>query len=74
MGRIAAGPPKGGLLVLARQSDALLLLSATPHDGYDRSFASLLELLDPSLIDGGRPREDVIAHIVHRLRNTLVFN
>lgn len=56
--------------VLARQSDALLLLSATPHDGYDRSFASLLELLDPSLSDGkGRPREDAYrAHVVRRLK------
>ena len=56
--------------VLARQSDALLLLTATPHDGYDRSFASLLELLDPSLVDGkGRPREQAYrAHVVRRLK------
>ena len=27
--------------VLARRCDSLLLLTATPHDGYDRSFASL---------------------------------
>jgi len=39
-------------LVLAKAADALVLLSATPHDGHDRSFASLLELLDPSLTDG----------------------
>ncbi|MGO9598087.1 MAG: DEAD/DEAH box helicase, partial [Isosphaeraceae bacterium] len=38
--------------VLARRCDSLLLLTATPHDGYDRSFASLCELLDPSLVDG----------------------
>ena len=38
--------------VLARQSDGLLLLTATPHDGYDAHFASLMELLDPSLVDG----------------------
>jgi superfamily II DNA or RNA helicase len=38
--------------VLARRCDALLLLTATPHDGNDRSFASLCELLDPSLVDG----------------------
>lgn len=56
--------------VLARQADALLLLSATPHDGYDRSFASLLELLDPSLLDGkGRPREQAYRqHVVRRLK------
>jgi hypothetical protein len=38
--------------VLARRCDALLLLTATPHDGHDRSFASLCALLDPSLVDG----------------------
>ena len=38
--------------LLARQCDALLLLTATPHDGQDRSFASLCELLDASLVDG----------------------
>jgi SNF2 family DNA or RNA helicase len=37
--------------VLARRCDSLLLLTATPHDGNDRSFASLCELLDPSLVD-----------------------
>lgn len=56
--------------VLARKTDALLLLTATPHDGYDRSFASLLELLDPSLLDGkGKPREDVYRnHVIRRLK------
>jgi hypothetical protein len=39
-------------LVLAKAYDALVLLTATPHDGHDRSFASLLELLDPSLTAG----------------------
>ncbi len=38
--------------VLARKCDSLLLLTATPHDGNDRSFASIIELLDPSLVDG----------------------
>jgi superfamily II DNA or RNA helicase len=54
-------------LVLAKAADALLLLSATPHDGHDRSFASLLELLDPSLTDGrGRVREKVYRDFVVR--------
>ena len=35
--------------VLARRSDTLILATATPHDGNDRSFASICELLDPSL-------------------------
>jgi ERCC4-related helicase len=56
--------------VLARKTDALLLLTATPHDGYERSFASLLELLDPSLLDGkGKPREDVYRnYVIRRLK------
>jgi hypothetical protein len=35
---------------IARASDALLLLSATPHSGYDESFASLLNLIEPTLV------------------------
>lgn len=38
--------------VLAHRCDILLLLTATPHNGVDRSFASLLELLDISLVNG----------------------
>ncbi|MCC6165008.1 MAG: DEAD/DEAH box helicase [Acidobacteria bacterium] len=36
--------------LLAGRSDALVLLSATPHDGSARSFASLVTLLDPTAI------------------------
>ncbi len=57
--------------VIARRSDGLLLLTATPHDGYDPHFASLLELLDPSLVDG---RGGVVGtayrrHVVRRLKS-----
>jgi superfamily II DNA or RNA helicase len=57
--------------VVARRSDGLLLLTATPHDGYDPHFASLIELLDPSLVDG---RGSVIGsayrhHVVRRLKS-----
>lgn len=57
--------------VLARQADAFLLLTATPHDGYDEHFASLLALLDPSLVDGrGAIRgETYRKHIVRRLKH-----
>ena len=56
--------------VLARRSDGLLLLSATPHDGYDPHFASLMELLDPSVVDGrGSLRGDHYRqHVVRRLK------
>jgi superfamily II DNA or RNA helicase len=36
--------------LLATRSDTLVLLSATPHDGSARSFASLMSLLDPTAI------------------------
>ncbi len=35
---------------LATRSDTMILLSATPHDGSARSFASLMSLLDPTAI------------------------
>ncbi len=56
--------------VLSRRCDTLLLLTATPHDGHDRSFASLLELLDPSLVDGrGMIRGDRYRpYVVRRLK------
>lgn len=65
--RLDASQRRKLALVLAKAADALLLLSATPHDGHDRSFASLLELLDPSLTDGkGRVREKVYREFVVR--------
>jgi len=36
--------------LLCNRSDTLMLLSATPHDGSARSFASLMHLLDPTAI------------------------
>jgi len=56
--------------VLARRCDALLLATATPHDGHDRSFASLCELLDPSLVDGRGALRGIQykAHVVRRLK------
>ena len=36
--------------LLATQSDTMLMLSATPHDGKPKSFASLIGILDPTAI------------------------
>jgi ERCC4-related helicase len=60
--------------VLARRSDALILATATPHDGNDRSFASVCELLDPSLVDGrGVLRGDRYRqHVVRRLKKHIL--
>ena len=57
--------------VLARQADGLLLLTATPHDGHDPHFASLIALLDPSLVDGaGRLVGSAYRrHVVRRLKS-----
>ena len=42
--------------LLARQSDTLIMLSATPHDGKARSFASLVNMPDATAI--ANPDED----------------
>ncbi|HTB46083.1 MAG TPA: helicase-related protein [Acetobacteraceae bacterium] len=57
--------------MVARRSDGLLLLTATPHDGYDAHFASLIELLDPSLVDGrgGLAGLAYRRHVVRRLKS-----
>src|SRR3984957_20061706 len=56
--------------VLARRSDGLLLLTATPHDGHDAHFASLIALLDPSLVDGagGFSGRAYRRHVIRRLK------
>ncbi|GHD20570.1 helicase [Nocardiopsis kunsanensis] len=53
--------------VLAQHTDALLLASATPHNGDARSFAQLINLLDPAAIaDPGNYTAQQIEHLYIR--------
>lgn len=60
--------------VLAGRCDALILATATPHDGSDRSFASLCELLDPSLTNdrGGLRGTLYKKHVIRRLKKHII--
>lgn len=57
--------------VLAPRTEALLLTSATPHNGDPESFAELIRLLDPTaVIDPSKLTADDIAHLyVRRHKN-----
>jgi hypothetical protein len=56
--------------LLARTSEALILTSATPHDGKKESFASLMNLLEPTAIadDNDYTAEDVSGLFVRRFK------
>lgn len=56
---------------LASRSDALLLLSATPHDGSRQSFASLMRMLSPLAITDEEEYgpEDIKGLFVRRFRH-----
>ncbi|WP_347958105.1 DEAD/DEAH box helicase [Gordonia aichiensis] len=58
--------------LLAAQTDALILASATPHNGKQKSFAELINLLDPTAIaDPDDYEAKDIAHLyVRRHRNS----
>lgn len=46
--------------LLATRSDTLIMLSATPHDGRARSFASLMNMLDPTAISNPEEWKSVV--------------
>lgn len=54
--------------LLAERSDTLIMLSATPHDGRSQSFASLMNMLDPTAIANPNDysREDIQGLCVRR--------
>ena len=58
--------------LLSRRTDSLLLLTATPHDGSQESFASLIEMLDPTRVpDPSRlHRSDIEDLVVRRFRSS----
>ncbi|MFZ3560801.1 SNF2-related protein [Streptomyces sp. BH055] len=57
--------------LLAEQTDALILASATPHNGKLRSFAGLVRLLDPMAVkDANAPRAEELQHLYIRRTKT----
>ena len=61
--------------VLAPLCDCLLLLTATPHDGYSQGFYSLLRLLDDARFASAEDlRRDVVEQVVIRRSKRQIFN
>lgn len=58
--------------ILARQTDALVLASATPHNGDRKSFAELIRLLEPTAVraDGELDEEAVKRLVIRRHRHS----
>ena len=59
--------------LLSKRSDTLIMLSATPHDGRPRSFASLMNMLDPTAIanpDNYTP-EDIKGLFIRRFKKDI---
>jgi superfamily II DNA or RNA helicase len=55
---------------LAKRSDTLIMLSATPHDGRPESFASLMNMLDPTAIanEANYTKEDIRQLYIRRFK------
>ena len=59
--------------LLADKSDSLIMLSATPHDGKRQSFASLMEMLNPTAIadpENYKP-EDIKGLFIRRFKKDI---
>ncbi|GAB5499050.1 MAG: DEAD/DEAH box helicase [Pseudohongiellaceae bacterium] len=58
--------------LLSSRADSLLLLTATPHDGSQESFASLIKMLDPTRVPDAESlkREDIEDLVVRRFRSS----
>lgn len=61
--------------VIAPLSDSLLLLTATPHDGYSQGFYSLLRLLDDTRFASGEDlQREAVEQVVIRRSKQHIFN
>ncbi|MFC7677591.1 DEAD/DEAH box helicase [Paenibacillus sp. GCM10028914] len=56
--------------LLSERSDTLIMLSATPHDGRSESFASLMNMLDPTAIANPHnyTKEDIKGLCIRRFK------
>ncbi len=59
--------------LLSERSDALIMLSATPHDGRSESFASLMNMLDPTAIadPSDYTKEDIKGLCIRRFKKDI---
>jgi len=59
--------------LLAERSDTLIMLSATPHDGKADSFASLMNMLDPTAIANPHDyrKEDIKGLCIRRFKKDI---
>lgn len=59
---------------LASRSDTLIMLSATPHDGRARSFASLMNMLDPTTLPdpNNYNKDDIRQLYVRRFKKDVI--
>lgn len=59
--------------LLAGRSDTLIMLSATPHDGRSESFASLMNMLDPTAIADihNYTKEDIKGLCIRRFKKDI---
>ena len=59
--------------LLADKSDTLIMLSATPHDGKAKSFASLMNMLDPTAIadEDEYTKDDIKGLFIRRFKKDI---
>jgi superfamily II DNA/RNA helicase len=59
--------------LLSERSEALIMLSATPHDGHSETFASLMNMLDPTAIanPSDYSKDDIKGLCVRRFKKDL---